>query len=230
MNCSTVHEKLPGYLDGALHSGEHATLRAHLESCAGCRHELERYEKLSALLSRVERPAPPADLAVRIRVAISRERSRLSWARELWSRAVLVFQNVLEPLAVPATGGTLTSLLVFGLTLQSLLSGVPLGAVPNDLPTNLLQPARVESLAPFAIIGEEEEGGPAIRHLVVEATLNAQGQMVDYRILAGPDTRSLRRQLDQLLMFSRFRPQMSFGRPVPGGRVVVSFSEMRVRG
>ena len=229
MNCSTIREKLPGYVDGALHSAEHAPVRQHLDACADCRQELERYHKLSALLSRVERPAPPADLAVKIRVAVSRERSRVSWARRMWSRAALVFENVLEPLAVPATGGTLTSLLVFGLTLQSLLSGVPLGAVPNDLPTNLLQPARVESMAPFAIEGEED-GSTAIRHLVVEATLNAQGQVVNYQILAGPDTRALRRQLDQVLMFSRFRPQMSFGRPVPGGRVVVSFSEMRVRG
>jgi len=228
MNCGSVREKLPGYIDGALHSAEHAPVRAHLDSCVACRQELERYHRLSALVSRVERPVPPADLAVRVRLAVSRERNKVSWARQKWGRAVLVFQNVLEPLAVPATGGTLTSLLIFGLALQSLFSGLPMGAVPNDLPTNLLQPARVESLAPFAINDDAEDG--AIRHLVVEATLDEKGSMVNYQILAGPDNRLVRRQLDQALMLSRFRPQMSFGRPVSGGRVVVSFSEMRVRG
>jgi len=230
MNCSRVLRELPGYLDGTLPAPEHALLRQHLETCPTCRAEQARYHKLSGLLSRAERPSPPADLALRIRVAISQARERESWARRVWSRAMLVFENVLEPLAVPATGGTLTAVLVFGMTLQSLLAGVPLGAVPNDLPTNLMQPARLESLAPFGLSASEENGGTSVRHLVVEATVDAKGGVVDYEIVAGPDTRALRRQLDQLLMFSRFRPQMSFGRPVPGGRVVLSFSEIRVKG
>jgi hypothetical protein len=40
----------------------------------------------------------------------------------------------------------------------------------------------------------------------------------------------VRKQLDHMMLFTRFRPQMSFGRPVPGGRVILSFSEIRVRG
>ena len=230
MKCSHVVRKLPGYLDGALPSAEHAVLRQHLETCAACRQEAERYRKLAGLLTQVERPAPPSDLALRIRVVVSQARNEQSWARRMWDRAVLVFENVLEPLAVPATGGTLTSSIVFFLALHSFFAGVPLGAVPNDLPTNLLQPARLEELAPFAVAGLDENGGSPVRHLVVEVTLNARGEMVDYQILAGPDTQAVRRQLDQLLMFSRFRPLMSFGRPVPGGVVVLSFSEIRVHG
>jgi hypothetical protein len=64
----------------------------------------------------------------------------------------------------------------------------------------------------------------------VEATVNAQGEAVYYRILAGPDNMTIRRQLDLVLMFSRFRPQMSFGRFTSGGRVVLSFSDISVRG
>jgi len=60
--------------------------------------------------------------------------------------------------------------------------------------------------------------------------VNAQGEMVNYHILAGPTDLAVRRQLEQVLLFSRFRPQMSFGRPTPGGRVVLSFSEIRVKG
>jgi hypothetical protein len=33
-----------------------------------------------------------------------------------------------------------------------------------------------------------------------------------------------------VLLFSRFRPMMSFGRPTSGGHVVLSFSEVRVKG
>jgi hypothetical protein len=66
--------------------------------------------------------------------------------------------------------------------------------------------------------------------LLVEATVNAQGEAVNYRILAGPDDMVIRRQLDLVLLFSRFRPQMSFGRFTSGGRVVLSFSDLSIRG
>ena len=61
---------------------------------------------------------------------------------------------------------------------------------------------------------------------------DARGQAAGYEILAGPDGQAVRRQLDQLMLFSRFRPQMTFGRPTSGGRVrmVLTFSEIRVRG
>jgi hypothetical protein len=230
MICWNVRHKLPGYLDGALGSPEEARLSAHLDSCADCRGELSRYRKLRLAMSRVGRQAPPADLPLRIRVAVSQARNAESVWRRIWGRASLVFENILEPLALPATGGALTSVLVFLLFLQGLLTGVPLGAVPNDLPTNLLQPARLESLAPFPVLEPEDDAGHGARHLVVEVVVDARGAVVDYQILAGPDTAHLRRHLDQLLLFSRFRPQMSFGRPIPGGRVILNFSEIRVRG
>ena len=212
---------------------EHAPVREHLEFCVDCRQELERYRKLSLLMSRVERSAPPPDLPVRIRVGVSQARATGGWAgrlRRLRSRAHLILENILEPLALPATGGVAAALLTFAIVYQVLVVGMPLGAVPNDLPTNLLQPARLESLAPFPVPGLEESGRTGPHALLVEATVNAQGEVVNYQILAGPDDRVVRRQLDQVLLFSRFRPQMSFGRPTPGGRVVLSFSEIRVKG
>ena len=232
MTCWKIRRKLPGYLDGTLGAEEHAPVREHLEFCADCQRELERYRKLSTLMSRLERAEPPADLALRIRVAITQARASGGWAgrlKRLHTRAHLVLENILEPLALPATGGFVAALLAFAVVYQVLLVGMPLGAVPNDLPTNLLQPARLESLAPFPVpVLQEGQSGP--HALLVEATVNAQGEVVNYQILAGPDDRAIRRQLDQVLLFSRFRPQMSFGRPTSGGRVVLSFSEVRVKG
>ncbi len=233
MTCWTIRRRLPGYLDGALRSEDHAPVREHLESCKGCQQELDRYRRISKLMAGVESAAPPADLALRIRVAVSQTRSSGRWPgrlKKLTNRVHLVLENVLEPLALPATGGVVAALLVFAVAYQVLAVGVPLGAVPNDLPTNLLQPARLENLAPFPVPVLEETGQTGPHALLVEATVNAQGELVNYQILAGPDDREVRRQLDQVLMFSRFRPQMSFGRPTPGGRVVLSFSEIRVKG
>jgi hypothetical protein len=40
----------------------------------------------------------------------------------------------------------------------------------------------------------------------------------------------LRHQLDEILLFSRFRPMLSFGRPTSGGHVILNFNAVHVRG
>ena len=232
MNCREAGRRLPGYLDGAIESREHARLREHLELCSDCRAQLERYQQLSACLAQLQPIDPPSELAARIRVQASHSVSPWTGFMQVWTRALLNFENLLKPLAVPATGGILTALVAFVLVVQNVLVGVPLGGVvADDLPLNLVQPARLESMAPFAIPGVTiAEGRSESGLLLVEATLNAQGQAVSFKILSGPQDAAVRHQLDQLLLFSRFRPQLSFGMPMPGGRVLLSFSEVRVRG
>jgi hypothetical protein len=237
MECDKVKRLLPGYLDGGLQldagSETHLMLGRHLELCGECREELQSYLALSSLMSRVERPAPPADLALRIRVAAAQRLSDNPWlhyARRARTRAQLILENILEPMALPATGGFTVALVVFVLVCQLLGMGAPLRAGANDSPTNLLQPARLEALAPFPVTGMEESGHSGPHALLVATTVNAQGQAVTYEIIAGPDTPTIRRQLDLVLMFSRFRPQMSFGRFTSGGRVVLSFSDISVKG
>jgi hypothetical protein len=237
MTCGQVRNVLPGYLDGTVpgsaRSAEHGEVVQHLAECTDCRQELEQFRKLSSLMSRVERVAPPPDLAVRIRVAVSLARKEAGFAnhlRRLRNRAELVLKNILEPLALPVTGGVVVALVVFAVVYQVLGVSVPLGAVAGDSPSNLLQPARVESLAPFPMtaLGDNSMGG--MRPLLVEATVSADGKAASYQILSGPSDESVRRQLDEVMMFSRFRPELSFGRPTTGGHVVLSFSEVRVRG
>jgi hypothetical protein len=66
--------------------------------------------------------------------------------------------------------------------------------------------------------------------LLVEASVNAQGQVFEYRIIGGALDEGMQRQLDRVVLFSRFRPQLNFGRPTSGGRVVLGFSRVFVRG
>jgi hypothetical protein len=209
------------------------TIGKHLELCGECRADLQSYVDLSSLMSRVDRPAPPADLALRIRVAAAQRLSANPWlhyGRRAHTNAGLILQNILRPLALPATGGFTVALVVFVLVCQLLGLGAPLHAISNDSPTNLLQPARLEALAPFQVTGMEESGNAGPHGLLVAAIVNKEGEAVDYEILSGPDTPAIRRQLDMVLLFSRFRPQMSFGRFTSGGRVVLSFSDISVRG
>ena len=237
MNCEKVRRLLPGYLDDAVPTGSwadtHISVGHHLECCVDCREELRAYQAMSSIMSGVERPVPPADLALKIRVAAAQRHSDRNWLHYVRlgrNQAELVLKNSLEPMAIPATGGFTVAFVVFVLVCQLLGLGTSLRAGSNDSPTNLLQPARLMALAPFPITGLEESGHAGPHALLVEATVNAQGEAVSYRILSGPDTDMVRRQLNLVLLFSRFRPQMSFGRFTSGGRVVLSFSDISIRG
>ena len=238
MNCAEACRFLPGYLDGALPERSsaqiHARLGRHLDECAACRMELQRYRALSMAMSDLHPAAPPGELGVAIRTAVSRARASGGFAgrtRRWTTRLELLLDNILEPLAVPATGGLLAALLVFGIVYQVLGVGMPLRAASADSPTNLLQPARLITLAGFETASLSQADLAGEQHgLLVEATVDAEGQAVDYRVLSGQVDAAMRRQLDQVVLFSRFRPQMNFGRPTSGGRVVLSFSQVRVHG
>jgi Putative zinc-finger len=238
MTCATVRPKLAGYIDGSVTSASRAServrVRAHLESCVSCREELERFRKLAVLLSRVPRTVPPADLAVRIRVAAAQSvptqdlRSRVRRVRD---RAEILLENVFRPLTVPATGGFVSAILVFAVVLQLMMPGITVRAVQNDVPINILQPAELISLSDFPQSWEHHDSELALPHgLLLDVTVDAHGQMVGYQILSGPRSTDLRHQLDQMLLFSRFRPMLSFGRPTAGGHVILSFSAVHIRG
>jgi len=238
MKCSQVRRLLPGYLDGALPddmgADDHFLIRQHLEECGRCREERERYLQISMMMASMGTAAPPADLLISIRVAVSQARAMEDlWTRlRRWKSGIeLLLANVLEPLAIPATAGIVMALVVFSMVYQVLGVTIPLGAATPDSPTNLLQPARLEMLAGFRMTTLPEISRTGGQHpLLVEATVSAEGQAVSYRVLSGTLNPTLQRELDQVLLFSRFRPQMNFGRPTSGGHIVLSFNQICVRG
>ena len=240
MKCTTVRKNLAGYLDDALigpeRLQERAAIREHLELCKGCREELQRFRKLAVLLSRVPKSVPPADLAIRIKVAAAKAQQAQDWLtrwRNFREHAGVILENVFRPLTVPATGGFFAAILIFVFALQMILPGITVRAVENDVPINLMHPARLVSLSdyPESWAPEQHDNELSSPHgLLVDVTVDAAGRMTDYQILSGPTSSELSRQVYQMLLFSRFSPMLSFGRPTSGGHVVVSFSAVRVRG
>ena len=239
MKCTTVRSKLAGYLDDAVEgperSSERNEMRMHLETCAVCREELQRYRKLAVLLSRTPRVLPPSNLAVRIKVAAAQAQScdqRNRWQR-LRDRAEILLDNVFRPVSLPATGGIVSTVFVFLLVLQLMAPGITVQANPNDVPLSIMQPAELIALSdsPGSWAPEQHDNELALPHaLMVDVTVDANGQMMDYQIISGPRTQEMRHELNQMLLFSRFNPMRSFGRPTSGGHVILSFSAVRVRG
>jgi len=240
MKCTTVRTKLAGYLDDAItettSAPERVQIGEHLNGCTVCRAELETYRKLSVLLSRMPKNIPPANLAVRIKVAAAQSQPSHDWSsrvRQVRDRAEILLDNVFRPLTVPATGGVFSAVVIFVFVLQLMAPGTTVRAVSNDVPLNILRPAELLSLSeyPQAWPPEQHEVELSLPHgLLVDVTVDAHGQMAGYQIISGPNSTDLRHQLDQMLLFSRFKPMMSFGRPTSGGHVILSFSAVRVRG
>ncbi len=136
MKCTTVRKNLAGYLDDALIGEERVSKRGaiskHLDDCASCREELQRFRKLSVLLSRVPKNIPPADLAIRIKVAAAQAQQSQGWLtrwRNFRDHAGIVLDNAFRPLTVPATGGFIAAILIFVVALQMILPGITVRAV-----------------------------------------------------------------------------------------------------
>jgi hypothetical protein len=240
MKCQKVRTRLAGYLDDAVVSAprpeERREIGQHLDACESCREELQRYRKLSVLLSRMPHAVPPVDLAIRIKVAAAQAQETQGWPnrwQRIKDRAEILVDNVFRPLTVPATGGLFSAFIIFAFVLHMILPFNTVKADPNDIPTGLLRPAELISLSDYPEAGVAEAQHPDVdlqHDLSVVVTVDAQGQMTNYEIISGPDNPGLRHQLDQMLIFSRFSPMMSFGRPIAGGHVVLSFSAVHVRG
>jgi len=232
VSCKKVQGLLPGYLDGGLpvETGRysHAAIHEHVGVCGNCRAELSRYQRLQQFMAGNERVAPPATLGIEIRMALARAReisSPAHWFRRLRDRAWLVRENILAPLALPATGGLVAALMVFSVVLPSYSKVSPLQTLAgfsDDMSSSSFHSAQLDTLAGFPVSGLGDSGSSA-GMVMVEATVGVDGSVVDYRILAGPDNAKVRRDLDNILLLSRFHPQVSFGQPIAGGRVILSF-------
>jgi hypothetical protein len=239
MRCAAVRHWLPGYLDGALPEGRrgeklHARMARHLDRCASCRAELEQYRALSRIALGARTEEPPEELAVSIRMAVLKAQQstvRGAFADHCKHRLSLLLDHVIEPFWLPVTGGALVALIVFGFVFPTLGGALHFTHNSTDLPISLLQPARLQKLAGFPLPGlDDTTDSEESQGLLVEATVNEQGQAIAYRVIGSSLDAGTLRQLDQVVFFSRFRPQLSFGRPTSSGRVILGFNSITVRG
>jgi hypothetical protein len=222
MICENAKSLLSPYLDGALNGAQRQMVSSHLEDCSECAREfaaLRGAQELVAALGR--RPAPP-DLALRLRVAISQELS-MTWERRL-QRLVGRFEDAVNAFMLPATGGLVTAMVMFGLLIGGFMSMPRVVSAGLDVPTSLYTPPKLSS-APFSDLFLVESDSP----VVIEALIDSNGRLQDYRILAGQDTDEIRKQLDRSLIFTQFAPAMSFGQRAPG-KVVLTFANIDVKG
>jgi len=220
MKCADAKRLLSPYLDGAVTGTEMQGLQAHLDRCPACLREYKLLRQTQQLLLSVGRVPEPADLGLKLRLAISREAAEAR--RPRFEGLRMRVENALNAFMVPATAGLVCALLIFGLVTAIL-------AMPGEVQANNQDVPLVLNTGPEL---QQSVFGTTLNtdSLVIEAYVDSHGRVEDYKILSDPgESQELLPQVKRMLIFTTFRPAMSMGRPI-SSRAVLSFSRISVRG
>jgi putative zinc finger protein len=222
MNCGEARKLFSPYLDGQMSGREMRALSDHMDQCSGCGREYAAMRRTQQLLAGLGKAKAPADLALKLRVAISREAAQ---QRSPYEGILVRLENALNAFMVPATAGLVTAVLIFGLLLGFFALPAQLQASNTDVPLMLYTGPQLEQSVFGTSLGSIGEDS-----VVIEALVDANGRVQDYRILSEPETaKDVLPQVKNLLIFTTFRPALSMGVPT-AGRAVISFSKISVKG
>jgi hypothetical protein len=222
MKCREAKGLLSPYLDGAVTGTEMQALQEHMDRCAACLREYKMLRQTQQWLMSVGRVQEPADLGLKLRLAISREAAAARKSRfEGWG---LRAKNTLDAFMVPATAGLACAALIFGLVIAILAMPGQLQANNQDVPTMLNTGPELQQSV-FGTLSSMDTDS-----LVIEAYVDTNGRVQDYRILSDEgEAQALLPQVKRMLIFTTFRPAMNMGRAIPS-RAVLSFSRISVQG
>jgi anti-sigma factor RsiW len=223
-NCDSIRSSFSAYLDGAISGHQMQEIARHLESCDDCKSEFEDLRAMQQSLCMLGPAKAPADLGMKLRLAISHERAAMksSW-RDSFS---LKWENTVRPLLVQVSAGFAGSVvLVGGIMLLLGMVAAPEPVMANDEPLGAITVPHYlySAVSPHAITTSHDAP------IVVEAYVNEQGRVYDYNIVSGPVDTSVKNQVVDQLVMSVFQPASVFGSPVRG-RVVLTFAGVSVRG
>ncbi len=225
-SCDGVRAQFSEYLDGVTSGHTMQRVAGHLRDCTACAQDFAAWRSMQDSLAVLRKPPVPADLGLKLRLAISHERARQSV--RLIDTLSLKWENAVRPLAIQLSAGFATAVALIG-TVGLLLGTVaaPSAVMANDEPLAAISTPRylysAERSRPFVTAHNAT--------IVIEADINAQGRVYDYTIVSGPqsDDPAVRTQIRDRLLLSVFEPARVFGTPVRG-RVLVTYSGVALHG
>jgi hypothetical protein len=224
--CDAMKAKFSEYLDGKLTGQEMQRISAHLQGCSPCAKDWTSLRQTQASLAALGPILAPKDLPLRIRVALSQERARAR--KSLFHAWDLAWRNTVGPFLLQAAAGFASAVLLLG-TVVLLVGIVTTPEVAQAKGDEPLGNATAPRLRCFLSGASDAQIAALPGPVVVEAYINGEGAVYDYRIVSGPDDAATRAQIESLLVSGVFEPARFFGQPVRG-LAVLSFSGVSVRG
>jgi anti-sigma factor RsiW len=220
--CQKARSSFSAYLDGAVSGKQMQQIAGHLESCNDCSREFAAMRAMQRTLASLGPAKAPADLGLRLRLAISHEQAKRnsSWFDIL----SLKWENAVRPMLMQVSAGFAGAVLLVGsIGLLLGIVAVPQPVMANDEPLGAMT-------APHFLYSAVNSSSIVTDHdsmIVVEAYVNSQGRVYDYNIVSGPESQVVQNQIVNQLLMSVFEPASVFGAPVRG-RVVLTFSGISV--
>lgn len=230
LNCNSVRRALWDHAAKVLEDSESERVGTHLEICRECDLHRAEVRSLRSGLGNLPRMAVPSMLSTRLRVIASRERSRMILRRDLAARLTelrrnlkLLFDNLLRPIAVPATGGILASLFCITAIVDTLHFHPEWQ--PADIPVGLFTDVTIDGVSPFSVNGPD---------VTMQLTVDPNGTVSDFEVSGdtrkqGDTSPEEMREIGNMVLFSTFTPATSFGQKV-SGKIVVSSRHINIRG
>ncbi len=177
LTCFKTRRQSTAYLDGRLREREHSRIAAHLAECDSCAAHIYQLKSLRFGLQRLPTPLAPANLSTRLRVIASREKQLITQSqgsrfRFLWDKWKFRVDELMRPLTIPATGGLLSSVLLFS-TLALTITTTK-RAVTYDVPV-LYTEQMGANLVPISVNAD----------VVLNISVDGRGRIRDYVVHDG---------------------------------------------
>jgi hypothetical protein len=224
MNCESVQSLYTRLLNDGLSEQARRSVSSHISQCEECERFCEDLRFSRSTLQRLPVLAVPKNLTSKLRVIASYDRERRQGAGEFSSpgqrwltRARLTLKDLMRPLALPAAGGLLSSVLFFSILVNTFAVQMP-GI--DDIPISNFTQVRVDSLTPFGFTG---------CNMTVELTVDKTGRVIGFSVPNGTVSTEELKQLGNLILFSSFSPAVADGQP-RSGKVVVKTLRINVQG
>jgi putative zinc finger protein len=223
MTCFSAKRQSTVYVDGRLRDSERSRIAAHLSKCDRCASHFEQIASLRSAARELPEAVAPARLTTVLRVMASRERqivhqNRGSQFRAFWSRWMFRIDNMIRPLTIPATGGLLSSFILFGALAFTI--GTATQSVSYDVPL-LYTDNEDANLVPLQL------GSGAV---VLTITTDSNGRIRDYAVRDGSDsfTGDTTRLHSNNIVLPQFPSVLALAHPISGD-IRISFTPLEVR-
>jgi hypothetical protein len=177
MTCWNARRRSTDYIDGRLRGSERSRLAAHLAQCDPCSQAVDDLSAVRSTLRDLPHPVAPVRLGTNLLVIASQERKTIQSSRleRLWNRWKLRVNELMRPLTIPATGGLLSSLILFAVLAVTISS--TRRAVAYEVPV-----LYADKLDPNLVPVELRSS------VVLTLSLDGKGRITDYAVLNGSDS------------------------------------------
>jgi hypothetical protein len=219
MSCQNEQERISLLLDGKVPAMDRESVLAHIGDCRNCSAHFEALQTQRALLRKMAHAPVPEVLATKLKVMASHERQRQlarvsvrERARRAVSSIQLAFDNLMRPVALPLTGGLLSTLLLFGLLMPTLsfshqTGGYEFITVPRGhIVTNPWEQGAAADGEDFPHFASPDEPNSDYVN-IVNLTIDEHGKVVDWSIVRG----QLTDEMKSIIVLGQFDPATAFG-------------------